>query len=101
MNSLFLIISNNNFSLFFRPSIRTGGVLCFLRLKNTDQPRMGPAGVLFLGWNKSQKAAQSVRYRWSITTTWARVAVDLGERVVSVVPEMIPRSTAQIMGWTA
>ena len=36
-----------------------------------------------------------------MTTTWARVAVDRGERVVSLVPEMISWLTAQIMGVVA
>ena len=38
------------------------------------------------------------RYRWSITATWARVAWFWGDRVVAVVPEMIPSPTAQVMG---
>lgn len=33
-----------------------------------------------------------------MTTTWARVAVDKGERVVSLVPEMISWLTAQVHG---
>ena len=44
---------------------------------------------------------QSVRYRWSITTTCARVALDRGERVLSVTPEMMPWLTAQVMALVA
>ena len=42
-----------------------------------------------------QEWTQEARYRWSITTTWARVAGASGERVVAEVPVTIPRPTAQ------
>ena len=49
----------------------------------------------------NRRFCQSVRYRWSITTTWARVALDRGERVLSVTPEMMPWLTAQVMAFVA
>lgn len=42
-----------------------------------------------------------MRYRWRMTATWARVALPWGSRVVSVMPEMMPLPTAQVMGVTA
>ena len=76
-----------------------------LAQQNRRGVRGGFGRFLVVFWDFSgflwEKVTQSVRYRWRMTTTWARVAVDRGERVVSLVPEMISWLTAQIMGVTA
>ena len=62
-------------------------------------PQKNPAAFWLRDFSYTN--SHHTRYRWSMTATWALVAWLRGDRVVGVVPEMIPWPTAQAMGSTA